>query len=150
MWYEFDYAASVECSAIADGCCSLLQAFKPAILHQPDLLLLCFSSSAIQLGNNKVLEGPLSGVSGPCLLQALKLPAFDFIKMDIEGAEGDIFGSGRKDNLPWVESAKVVAMELHGDISPGSDVAVLNYFKGEKSFTKVEWKGEYKVFVKNP
>ena len=89
-------------------------------------------------------------MSGPCLLQSLKLPAFDFIKMDIEGAEGNIFGTGRKDNLPWVESAKVVAMELHGDISPGSDVAVLNYFKGEKSFTKVEWNGEYKVFVKNP
>ena len=102
-----------------------------------------------QVGKSKVLEGPLSGVSGPCLLQALDLPAFDFIKMDIEGAEGNIFGSGRQGVLPWVESAKVVAMELHGDITPGSDTAVLNYFQERNSFVRVDWKGEYKVFVKN-
>ncbi|KAL4855450.1 hypothetical protein ACK3TF_003986 [Chlorella vulgaris] len=39
------------------------------------------------------------------------IPAFDFMKIDIEGAEGMVFASGG--DFSWISQAKVVSMELH-------------------------------------
>ncbi|KAI7839152.1 hypothetical protein COHA_007155 [Chlorella ohadii] len=39
------------------------------------------------------------------------VPAFDFVKIDIEGAEGQVFAPGR--DVSWIKQARAVSLELH-------------------------------------
>ena len=39
------------------------------------------------------------------------VPAFDFIKIDIEGAEGQVFAPG--EDISWIDTAYAVSLELH-------------------------------------
>lgn len=39
------------------------------------------------------------------------IPAFDFIKIDIEGAEGQVFAPGA--DLSWIDEASAVFLEVH-------------------------------------
>jgi FkbM family methyltransferase len=39
------------------------------------------------------------------------IPAFDFVKIDIEGAEGAVFGKGA--DTRWTAAAKVISLEVH-------------------------------------
>jgi FkbM family methyltransferase len=45
------------------------------------------------------------------LLQKFKLPRFDFVKIDIEGAEGMVMAPG--EDLSWINDSKVVSLEVH-------------------------------------
>ncbi len=40
------------------------------------------------------------------------VPAFDFVKIDIEGAEGAVFDPATAD-LSWVDAARVISLEVH-------------------------------------
>jgi FkbM family methyltransferase len=40
------------------------------------------------------------------------IPAFDFVKIDIEGAEGAVFDPATAD-LSWVDAARVISLEVH-------------------------------------
>ena len=40
------------------------------------------------------------------------VPAFDFVKVDIEGAEGVVFDPASAD-LSWVDAARVISLEVH-------------------------------------
>lgn len=97
----------------------------------------------------QAVEDSLLGVSVPFLLKIFGLRSFDFLKIDIEGSEGEIFREGQRHDLEWVEHSKLAALELHGDMVPGSNVTVLNYFSGKPTFThKKDWSGEYEVFMR--
>ena len=124
-------------------------------------LVLCLPPSlvSLQLAPGQAVEGSLTGVSVPFLIRAFGLPAFDFLKIDIEGSEGEFFkeaqddgdgeGGRQRQNLEWVDAAKLVALELHGDMVPGSNVTVLNYFAGKDNFVhQKDWSGEYEVFLR--
>jgi FkbM family methyltransferase len=39
------------------------------------------------------------------------IPAFDFIKIDIEGAEGQVFAPGA--DISWIDKASVISLEIH-------------------------------------
>ena len=39
------------------------------------------------------------------------IPAFDFIKIDIEGAEGQVFAPG--EDISWIDTASAVSLEIH-------------------------------------
>ena len=142
----------------------------------PPYLLRCLSAAALhssvaclhrlfhhQLAPGQAVEGSLTGVSVPFLIRAFGIPAFDFLKIDIEGSEGDFFKEGEgagegegegegerhRHNLEWVDAAKLVALELHGDMVPGSNVTVLNYFARKDNFVhQKDWSGEYEVFLR--
>lgn len=88
----------------------------------------------------------MNGITVECLSQALKVPAFDIIKMDIEGAEGRLFANATSKDLLYVDKAQVVALELHEDLAPGCQAAVSTYF-GRKQFqhSKV---GEMDVYLR--
>lgn len=45
------------------------------------------------------------------LATLLSIPAFDLVKIDIEGAEGMVFAPGG--DFSWISEAKVVSMEIH-------------------------------------
>ncbi|GJP30017.1 hypothetical protein CLOM_g22039 [Closterium sp. NIES-68] len=98
----------------------------------------------------QVVEDSLLGVTVPFLLKVFGLPGFDFLKIDIEGSEGEIFREDREADLGWVNQSKLAALELHGDMVPGSNVTVLNFFNSRSNFHhKKDWSGEYEVFMRN-
>ncbi|KAL4548212.1 hypothetical protein Ndes2526B_g07402 [Nannochloris sp. 'desiccata'] len=41
------------------------------------------------------------------------IPSFDLIKIDIEGAEGQVFAPGA--DISWIDKASVVSLEIHDD-----------------------------------
>ena len=41
------------------------------------------------------------------------ITAFDFIKIDIEGAEGVVFAPGA--DISWIDKADAVSLEIHDD-----------------------------------
>lgn len=45
------------------------------------------------------------------------VPAFDFVKIDVEGAEGMVFAPG-SDNS-WIQSARAVSLEIHDFFAGG-------------------------------
>jgi FkbM family methyltransferase len=70
------------------------------------------------------------------LMKELKLPAIDLAKIDIEGAEQEVF-----EDIGWVEGVGCVMIELHDDVRPGCSEIVetaLQAFehvrKGETTF----------------
>jgi FkbM family methyltransferase len=47
------------------------------------------------------------------LAEMHNIPAFDFIKIDIEGAEGVVFAPGA--DISWINTASAVSLEIHDD-----------------------------------
>ncbi|CAI5490328.1 unnamed protein product [Closterium sp. Naga37s-1] len=98
----------------------------------------------------QVVEDSPLGVTVPFLLKVFGLPGFDFLKIDIEGSEGEVFREDREMDPGWVNESKLAALELHGDMVPGSNVTVLNFFNSRSDFHhKKDWSGEYEVFMRN-
>lgn len=80
-------------------------------------------------------------------MTAFGIHEFDFLKIDIEGGEVQLFGAGKADHLPWVDASKIVALELHPWVQ-GSVDTVFNYFKQHDNFVYKNVTGEYDVFVR--
>jgi FkbM family methyltransferase len=64
----------------------------------------------------------------------------DLLKIDIEGAEKEVFESAN-----WLDSISVVAVEFHDDFKPGSTGAFLKASDGR--FSLIEERGEATFFV---
>lgn len=45
------------------------------------------------------------------LAEMYDIPAFDFVKIDIEGAEGQVFAPNA--DVSWIEDAQVISLEVH-------------------------------------
>ncbi|CAI5503364.1 unnamed protein product [Closterium sp. Naga37s-1] len=66
-----------------------------------------------------------ASVSVPSLLQRVQLPRFDYVKIDIEGAEKQVFCSaaaaGATDAAAggWQHDGEVFSLEVHEDLAPG-------------------------------
>ena len=56
----------------------------------------------------------------PDLMRAHDFPVVDLLKLDIEGAEREVFDPGA---LDWLDNVRVIAIELHDAIKPGSSDA---------------------------
>lgn len=76
-----------------------------------------------------------STIAGRTLNQVIKMykknADYIILKMDIEGAEKDVFS---KNNKGWLSTIKIIQIELHDNIRPGCSEAFYN------SCTKNEWK----------
>lgn len=92
--------------------------------------------SLMQLKDKSSVEDSLAGVSPPFLLKVFGLTCFDFVKVDIEGGEGELLSSESPEVTGWVDHAKMVAMELHGDMAPGSNVTVRKFFDRRPQFVR--------------
>jgi len=53
------------------------------------------------------------------LMRELRIPSIDLLKLDIEGAEKEVFES-----CDWIESVRTIALELHDRVKPGCRAAV--------------------------
>lgn len=82
------------------------------------------------------VEDSLAGVSVPFLLKVFGQTCFDFVKVDIEGGEGELLSQDTPETSGWVDHAKMIAMELHGDMVPGSNVTVAKFFSRRPQFVR--------------
>ena len=65
-------------------------------------------------------EDVTEGVSAFCidsLMKMFNIKSIDLMKIDIEGAEKELFSD--KSDLNWLSSVKSYVIELHDDLSPG-------------------------------
>jgi FkbM family methyltransferase len=55
------------------------------------------------------------------VMREARIVSIDLLKVDIEGTEIEVFES-----CPWINSAQIVAIELHEHMRPGCNAAVTN------------------------
>jgi FkbM family methyltransferase len=67
----------------------------------------------------------------PSVMQAAGITSIDLLKMDIEGAEKEVFQC-----CPWAVSVRVFAIELHDRVRPGCSEAVHSAMRDRQSVKK--------------
>jgi hypothetical protein len=65
----------------------------------------------------------------------------DILKLDIEGAEQDLFAS----NYSWLARVNIVIIELHEKLIPNSSAA---FYSAASDFTYLGISGENAIFVR--
>jgi len=100
------------------------------------------SAWAFKVGETLPSEpGALSAVSVEDLLRASGCEHIDLLKIDIEGAEKDVFGNG---NVNWIHHVRTLAIELHDRDRPGCTDAVRAVV--DPLHPSVKTSGEYWIF----
>jgi FkbM family methyltransferase len=87
-------------------------------------------------------EGPgvkVRAITMPTLMREMKIQAVDLVKIDIEGAEKEVF-----EGSDWINSVRCMMIELHDRYRPGCSEAVNSVAQG---FSKSE-RGETTFFVR--
>ena len=92
----------------------------------------------------QIMEAPVNGGEEAGLVQAITMEdvflragsdTVDFLKIDIEGAEREVFENSAK----WMDKVGLIMAELHDSIKPGCQQA---FFDATQSFSKTFHKGE--------
>lgn len=84
--------------------------------------------------NKTVSDNKISGVTIPNLLESQRWEEVDILKLDIEGAEKEVFSAN---DLSWLKKVKLLIIELHDRYKPGCTKTVfeaLNKFNYEAHF----------------
>ena len=88
-------------------------------------------------------ENTMKAMTIDGLLQQSGYSYIDLIKLDIEGAEKEIFGLGSKH---WINLTNIIIIELHDRFNPGCSDALFGAI--EKNDWNVSYKGEKVVLVR--
>ncbi|MCW3465207.1 FkbM family methyltransferase [Chitinophaga nivalis] len=72
-----------------------------------------------QVSETTAAPDALPAVSIPNIMATQQWPHLDIVKLDVEGAESSIFA----DNYAWLEKTKVLIIELHEPLLPGSSAS---------------------------
>jgi hypothetical protein len=75
------------------------------------------------------------------LFEEMHVEAADVVKMDIEGAEKEVFETG-----DWLKKVRCLMIELHDRYRPGCSEAVNSAMHG---FSQLQ-RGETTFYVRNP
>lgn len=92
----------------------------------------------------------LQGVPLWFLLETSNFNAFDIMKVDIEGSEGDVFHEGA--DLSFLARGKLVIIEIHDDMwhnsKPGENVTqvVTSAFQKFSRWKRAEHQGEHDIW----
>jgi FkbM family methyltransferase len=73
-----------------------------------------------------VSEGEVRSLSMPDLISECHIESIDMLKIDIEGAEKEIFANAD----PWIERVRLIVIELHERIAPGCTRAFYSATRG--------------------
>ncbi len=77
------------------------------------------------------------------IMQKFQLQVIDVLKIDIEGAEKEVF---ENDNLEWLSKTRIILIELHDRLKQGCSKA---FFKAISNMNfKIEIKGELLVCIR--
>ncbi|MBU4401037.1 MAG: FkbM family methyltransferase [Planctomycetes bacterium] len=71
-------------------------------------------------------QGAVPGISMNTIIKKYGWEFIDILKMDVEGAEYQIFSGG---SASWIKQVKAIIIELHDGIQPGSSNAFFNALK---------------------
>lgn len=85
----------------------------------------------------------VEGVSPTTLMRRLGLESIDLLKLDVEGAEYELFSHGTD---TWLPRVRAIAVEVHEDLRPGSRAAVL---AACRDFT-IQELGSETIFLERP
>jgi FkbM family methyltransferase len=80
----------------------------------------------------------VNAVTLPGLMAAAGFPRIDLLKMDVEGAEAEVFGAGCD---PWLRLTRNIAIETHGPACEAAVQGALTGYRREESVS-----GELTVF----
>ena len=78
------------------------------------------------------------------LIKEYKIGSIDILKMDIEGSEKEIFSDV---STFWLKKTKLIAIELHDRLRPGSKMAFLDAMK-QYTFSRI-LKNKENIFYMN-
>ncbi len=84
---------------------------------------------------------PVRGVTIPDLLDEIEADRVDLLKLDIEGAEKEVFAA---EPLDWLDRVGTMVVELHDEFIPGCRDVVLEAMRG-RGFTETT-SGQYAIF----
>jgi len=87
-------------------------------------------------------DSGVAAVSIPDLLARYGIDRIDLLKIDIEGAEREIFST----SAPWIACVGVIAAELHDHLAPGATHA----FEAATAEFPVRWRRGENHFVARP
>jgi FkbM family methyltransferase len=87
-------------------------------------------------------EAGFRGVTVEGLMQEFAIERIDLLKLDIEGAEKEIFGSG---TTCWLDRVEVIAIELHDRYRPGCAQAFYSALHGRNYLQEI--RGE-NIFIR--
>jgi FkbM family methyltransferase len=79
-------------------------------------------------------------LSVPTIMSMLDLPTLDILKIDVEGAEADIFAG----NNEWLSNVSLLLIEFHERFRPGSEASVKTALGSH--MVQVDQSGEYAVY----
>jgi FkbM family methyltransferase len=96
-----------------------------------------------QKADAKVSANPIRAYTVHELMQLRKWHSIDLVKMDIEGAEKDIFDADRS----WLDAVEMLVVETHDRFRPGSRRSV---YRATDGFPWEAESGEKLVFSKSP
>lgn len=83
------------------------------------------------------LTNAIQGYTIPELMQHFGIDEIDILKMDVEGAEKEIFGVG---DTSWLQQVRILVIELHDMYREGTAVAFFNALQGK--FERLYFQGE--------
>lgn len=85
----------------------------------------------------------VQALSVPTLMLRYGLGFIDVLKIDIEGAESDLFSAGAEH---WLPRVRLILVETHERFVPGVDALLSNVLS--RDFTELEGLGECRVFAR--
>jgi FkbM family methyltransferase len=93
-----------------------------------------------ELGNfPRKFRHSIKGITIDKLIEDYELHTIDILKIDIEGAEKEIF----KDTLSWIERVNMLIIELHERMKPGCS---RNFYNGSNGFD-YEWQQGENIYL---
>jgi FkbM family methyltransferase len=84
-------------------------------------------SWALQFGDRPGVGEPVDGVTIPEVMCRFGVDRIDLLKLDIEGAELELFGDATPE---WLDQVGMIAIELHDWVRPGCAAAFYGAFTG--------------------
>eukprot|EP00897_Mesotaenium_endlicherianum_P003046 jgi/Mesen1/276/ME1152359C09517 len=106
--------------------------------------------TADEVTTTQRVEDSLVGVSVPHLQKLLGIGSFDFLKIDVEGSERELFTRSKLNpDLSWIAGARLVAIEVHEDMRPGAADVVKKVFQEELTGWNLQVAGlsEYRMYL---
>jgi FkbM family methyltransferase len=91
---------------------------------------------------NENSPGVVQGITMDALLRQYGRSSIDLLKIDIEGAECEVFSAECR---PWLSRTNVLIVEIHDHFKPGCSQALENAISG-LDFERME-KGENRIFI---
>ena len=98
-----------------------------------------------RVNSDEILESRIQALSIPDLMSTVGFAEIDFLKIDIEGSEKNLFSNFAAD--PWIDKCRLISCELHDRFMPGCSDAFHKAMAG-KGFN-LGRHGEFEFYVRD-